>query len=119
LTALAVLTLEALCFSSITAVAVASASRRVPPVHIQLQADHDVTRCTGGVPDSWEVAAWVYANGHDLHAASAVGFVMYYAGDGTLVKLTAEPHDGPICVRAITWQPSVRVLIAFRVLRVT
>ena len=91
------------------------ARREIPALSIQLQGDRDVTRCTAGIPDSWEVAIWVYANGRELHASTSAGTSLYYAGDGTMVQLVSHLHGGPICARAITWEQSVSVLIAFRV----
>jgi len=43
------------------------------------------------------------------------GYVVYYAADGTLARLTAIPHGGPICARAITWLPVSYVTVTFQV----
>jgi hypothetical protein len=97
------------------AMAMPSAGAHVAPLRITVRAGHDVTRCTRGVPDSWEVATWVHVNGRDLPSTKVQGASLYYAGDGALVQLTTKSHGGPICARAMTWQQSAKVTVSFRV----
>ena len=93
------------------------AGPHVAPLTFKLAPDRPAVRCTGPVPDSWRVAVWVRVDGADVQSASSAGRAMYYAGAGTLIKLWTVPHNGPICVRAQTWQPAgARVQIRFRVL---
>ena len=93
---------------------------RIDPVRLELSSGQAAQRCTHRIPDSWVTALWVYANGRKLASPMEnTARAADWAGGGTLVRVTAVPHDGPICVKAITWQSKARVYVRFRVLSPT
>lgn len=53
----------------------------------------------------------VTVNGHRLSSPQFAGFTVWFAGRDTLVRLTAIPHGGPTCAKAITWLPHATVTV--------
>jgi hypothetical protein len=100
----------------LAAAATGDTQRHIAPLHFRLGSGTAVAAgCTKRIPDSWKVATWVHVNGANLQVISR-GNAQYYAGDGTLVRLTPEPHGGPICAKADTWLRVAHVTVTFRVL---
>lgn len=98
-------------------VASAASQHRIAPLTLRVLHGQTTSTCTRRIPDSWVVIVWVYVNGHEIHSTLSNGsFSPYYAGDGTLVYLTAVPHNGPDCATAMSWLPQgARVRIRFQV----
>jgi hypothetical protein len=86
---------------------------RVAPLTFRLRAGHQTRGCTRGIPASLSIAPSVRLNGHALQTASTGGWVVYYAGDGTLVQLHSYPGNGPVCATAMTWLPRATVRVRF------
>ncbi len=83
------------------------------PLTLNIMSGHSLERCTPALPDvQGLVTVHVSVNGHPLQINGQPAYVLWYAGDGTAVRLgSGASATSPRCAHAMTWLSHARVRI--------